>query len=104
MSRRDTSGGLCDVRRPLPPTARSAWARKRLIRAGTAIPTTANELWSQNPRTLKCSPLRKKPAAVGAKGRVGTATMEGGAEVGGGGEPRASGDHVACMPCGHVLR
>ena len=54
-------GGLCEVRRPLPPTERLACARNRLKRSGTAMPTAPRLLWSQNPRTLKCAPLRKKP-------------------------------------------
>jgi hypothetical protein len=41
MSSIDLSGGLCEVRRPFPPTAREACARNRLIRSGTDIPTTA---------------------------------------------------------------
>ena len=44
--------------------ARDACARKRLMRSGTAIPTTAKELWSQKPRTLKCCRLRKKPLSA----------------------------------------
>ena len=49
------------MRQALPPTERSIWARKKLIRSGTALPTPPQFEWSQKPRTFTWSSLICRP-------------------------------------------
>jgi hypothetical protein len=57
-------GGLCAILQALPPTERSIWARKKLTRSGTALPTPPQFEWSQNPRTFTDSEFRSSPLSA----------------------------------------